>query len=131
MREEFIPEDEKQNLMSEINVFRHYKQAENQFTNSLFSILELSKAVDNSFIPNFFSNCLRIKLPKSKLSFKVLRDPEGGHADAKISNEVIPPCRVKDKLSVSEKVANQISLKKHEEKKAKIEAPYLAYTRLR
>jgi len=73
--------------MSKINVFKHYKQTENQFTNSLLSILELSKVVDDSFIPDFFSNCLQIKLPKSKLNFKVLREQEGGHADAQISND--------------------------------------------
>lgn len=71
--------------MSETNIFRHYKQTENQFTNDLFAILELSQEIDDSFIADFFTNCLQIELPKGKLSFKVLGDQEGGHTDARIS----------------------------------------------
>ena len=68
------------------NIFRNYKQKENQFTNGLFSILDLSMAEDKSFINDFFKKTLGIKIPKDDLSFKILRDYEGT-SDAEISND--------------------------------------------
>ncbi len=67
------------------NIFTHFKQEENQFTNGLISILELSKVEDDSFVFDFFQNTLELTISRSDLNFKVLREIEGT-ADGEISN---------------------------------------------
>lgn len=72
--------------MSETNIFRCYEQEENRFTNGLFSIFDLSRIEDKSFVSNFLKkNLPKIKIPRDRLYFKVLQGYEGT-ADAEISN---------------------------------------------
>ena len=70
------------------NLFAYYRQEENQFTNGLISLLELSKLEDESFIHIFFLENLSINILGNDLNFKVLKDIDGT-PDGEISNENI------------------------------------------
>lgn len=56
------------------NIFTNYSQVENHFTNSLFSILELSQYEDPKFPRRFFADLLKADFPQGIESFKVLRE---------------------------------------------------------
>lgn len=71
--------------MNNVNIFRHYSQSENRYTNGLISLLKLGSNVDNQLIRNFFKMFGNVKI-SAKLKFKVLRDLKGT-ADAEVSDE--------------------------------------------
>src|SRR3989344_5672617 len=71
--------------MSNINIFRHYSQAENRYTNGLISLLKAGSIVDPFFLAKFFEILAGVKLSKN-LNFKVLRE-FNGTADAELSSE--------------------------------------------
>jgi hypothetical protein len=64
------------------NCFRNYGQAENNFTNGLFSMLELSTCRDVRFSSKFFADLLKVDFPQGIESFKVLRGYEESKTDA-------------------------------------------------
>jgi hypothetical protein len=76
-----------------INIFSHYSQKENQFTNGLLSILGLSYEESPSFVHDLFEIEFSLKIPKKPLEFKVLRDiskfGDESIPDGEISNETI------------------------------------------
>lgn len=105
--------------MSETNVFKWYKQEENRFTNGLFSILDLSKGENKSFIFDFFRRNLGIKIPKDRLNFKVLGGYEAT-ADGEISNDklyFLIETKIKSGSLVEEQIKRHLkSIKKKKEK---------------
>lgn len=68
------------------NLFRHYTQEENRFTNGLLSILQLSLSESNLLLTNFFKEILAIEIFPNNLTFKVLQGIVGT-ADGEISND--------------------------------------------
>lgn len=58
------------------NIFANYGQAENNFTNGLFSLLELSQCEDSSLPRRFFTDLLNVDFPQGIPSFKVLGQME-------------------------------------------------------
>lgn len=68
------------------NLFRHYKQRENRFTNGLLSILELSKKSNPELISGFFQSTLPKNVAVEELKFKVLREMKAT-ADGEISSD--------------------------------------------
>jgi hypothetical protein len=80
------------------NIFANYSQGENQFTNGLFAILELSTYQDRQFPRQFIWDLLEVDFRQGIESFKVLRemspkgrgrntDGSGITVDAKIAGE--------------------------------------------
>ena len=73
--------------MSSVNIFRHYSQAENRYTNGLISLLKIGLKIDSNILIEF-GQLANLSLSK-ELDFKVLREFEGT-ADAEIlDNESI------------------------------------------
>jgi len=68
-----------------VNIFSHYKQQEDQFTNGLMSILDLSQCHggDRSLVHRFLKDVFGISLGQDRCRVRVLRDIEGT-ADAEI-----------------------------------------------
>jgi len=68
-----------------VNIFSHYKQQEDQFTNGLMSILDLSQRHrgDRSLLHRFLKDVFDISLPQDRCRVRVLRNIEGT-ADAEI-----------------------------------------------
>lgn len=71
--------------MRTVNIFASYKQ-ENQFTNGLVSLLEISKKEKPQFVKLFLSDLLSIQPRGSIIDFRVLRGIDGT-ADAELCNE--------------------------------------------
>src|SRR3989344_3817426 len=67
--------------MNYVNIFRHYSQAENRYTNGLISLLKIGSKIDKDTL-NEFGLLADISLSK-KMDFRVLREFEGT-ADAEI-----------------------------------------------
>ena len=62
-------------FLARVNVFEGYKQRENQFTNGLLALLELSTAQDMQFPQRFIETLLpQIQIKGPIKSFKVLKD---------------------------------------------------------
>jgi hypothetical protein len=57
------------------NIFAGYKQVENQFTNGLFALLDLSRLVDTHFSERFFKDLCNIELG-GQMQFSVLPSAE-------------------------------------------------------
>jgi len=70
--------------MKGTNIFRHYSQAENRYTNGLISLLKISLKTDDNILTEF-GRLAGINLSKNS-TFKVLRDFEGT-ADAEILDD--------------------------------------------
>lgn len=70
--------------MGGTNLFRHYSQAENRYTNGLISLLNIGSKIDDDLLTEF-SQLVDTPISK-KASFKVLREMEGT-ADAEISDD--------------------------------------------
>lgn len=68
--------------MNNVNIFRHYSQAENRYTSGLVSLLKMGSIVDHSLLEKFFKTLAGVKLLKN-INFKVLRKYDGT-ADAEI-----------------------------------------------
>ena len=71
--------------MGNTNIFRHYSQDENRYTNGLISLLKMGSISNYPLLGIFFKDLTGIKLSRN-LSFKVLRE-YNGTADAEISSE--------------------------------------------
>jgi len=67
--------------MNHANIFRHYSQAENRYTNGLISLLKIGSKIDDNLLIEF-GKLSGISLSKN-LNFRVLREFEGT-ADAEI-----------------------------------------------
>jgi len=59
--------------MRTVSIFSSYKQ-ENQFTNGLVSLLELSKKVKPSFTASFLKNLLDLEPGGTVQTFRVLKE---------------------------------------------------------
>lgn len=70
--------------MNNINIFWHYSQAENRYTNGLISLLKIGLKIDSNIVIEF-GQLANISLLK-KLNFKVLREFEGT-ADAELLDD--------------------------------------------
>ena len=70
--------------MNCVNIFRHYSQAENRYTNGLISLLKIGSRIDDNLLTEF-GRLADITL-SNKSSFKVLREFEGT-ADAEMVNK--------------------------------------------
>lgn len=70
------------------NLFTHYQQEENRFTNGLISLLELAHLEDKTVISNFFKELDGLEIADKPLDFKVLKGIEGT-ADGELSNEQV------------------------------------------
>lgn len=70
--------------MSCTNIFRHYSQDENRYTNGLISLLKIGSKVDNGILIEF-GRLIEISLSQNS-TFKVLRELEGT-SDAEISDD--------------------------------------------
>ena len=68
------------------NLFTHYSQEENRFTNGLLSLLELSYSSDQQLFVDFFSDVLAMRVCNKNSIFKVLQKITGT-ADGEISND--------------------------------------------
>lgn len=69
----------------ETNIFRHYKQDENRYTNGLISLLKLGSLEGDNLVNSFFSELADFKI-EDAYAFKVLRGINGT-ADAEISGK--------------------------------------------
>src|SRR5437879_5095740 len=68
-----------------INIFSNYAQAENQFTNGLFSLLELSTFENPGLVSSFICEQLSVANAGQISIFRVLLGgPEDGTADAEL-----------------------------------------------
>ena len=71
------------NAKDTANLFSHYKQRENHFTNGLIGVLTLAETEDLTFIPTFFRELLLIEVAAPLTSAQVLEDyPVSCTADA-------------------------------------------------
>ncbi|MEA3312169.1 MAG: hypothetical protein U9Q76_08130 [candidate division WOR-3 bacterium] len=74
--------------MNKANIFTYYKQKENQFTNGLISLLELSRLDNPQFVTEFLRDTLRLVPTGEVNKFHVLQEKEtGGTADAELAGE--------------------------------------------
>ena len=71
------------------NIFTNYGQVENNFTNGLFSILELSQCQEREFPRRFFADLLKIDFLQGIESFKVLGGMNTTSQDKRTDNPVI------------------------------------------
>lgn len=73
-------------LMSAVNIFNSYKQEENHFTNSLISVLSMSRHDNPEFLMSFLRDTLGPIPNGAVATFRVLRGIEGT-ADGELSGE--------------------------------------------
>jgi hypothetical protein len=52
-----------------VNVFKTYRQQENNFTNGLFSLLRIAAIERPGFVPSFLRRLLRLQ-PRGKVHFR-------------------------------------------------------------
>jgi hypothetical protein len=74
-----------------LNIFSHYKQEENQFTNGLVSLLSLSRYEGNAFLNGFLHDVVELKKAEATTNFRVLRHIDGT-ADAELQG---PNCCIR------------------------------------
>ena len=72
--------------MSTVNIFTRYEQKENDFTNALVAILNLSRFDNTPLVMRFLRDELRLDLSGDLGKFLVLKGyQDGGTVDAEIS----------------------------------------------
>lgn len=72
--------------MNTLNIFSNYKQEENHFTNSLISLLSMSRHDSPEFVASFLREVIRLEYPGDIDTFRVLKEYQGT-ADAELSSQ--------------------------------------------
>jgi hypothetical protein len=94
------------------NIFNHYSQEENQFTNDLVSLLALSRHDGDWSITDFLCQLLQLKRANGISSFRVLRQIDGT-ADAELTG---PNCCIRLETKIAPDGLREDQIHRHLER---------------